>query len=147
MDEQVNRLFNLLKEIVDCCQTRESFQADSYDLTISEARCLYLMHMENCTSTAKLAEKLNIAKSRITRIVDGLVGKDLVVRTEDSQDRRFMLVNFTAKGKEIAENHASFMFMLHNEVFSTIPEDKRNQTIEFLSGFTVFNHHPPALTT
>jgi len=132
MDEQVSKLFNLLREIVDCCQTRESFQAESYNLTISEARCLYQMLIDDCESTAKLAEKLGIAKSRITRIVDGLVEKNLVIRSEDAKDRRFMLVKFTAKGKEIAENHASFMFKLHKEVFNTIPVDKHEATIKHL---------------
>ena len=88
MDELALKLFALLKEISLCCQDREVIQAKTFGLTPAEARCLIVLKLNDIRTTADLAEKLFVAKSRITRILDGMVKKGLVTRSEGLEDRR-----------------------------------------------------------
>ena len=132
MENQAHRLYALLKEIVECCQEREAIQAKHYGLTIAESRCLTAVKLDHCRTTTDLAEKLFVAKSRITRIVDGLVEKGLVNRGEDASDRRIRLVHLTAKGSEVTDKLIVFMYFLHNQVLEALPASYRHETIAAL---------------
>ena len=115
---------------------REAYQANSYDLTVSESRCLTAMLFENCMSTGDLAEKMCVAKSRITRIVDGLVRKGLVSRMENKNDRRVILLKLTQKGRKIAEEQAEFMLQLHKEVLENLPQKQTDSVISMLESLS-----------
>ena len=132
MEDVAHRLYTLLKEVVECCQEREAFQARQLGLTIAESKCLVAIKLDHCRTTTDLAEKLFVAKSRVTRIIDGLVKKELVNRGEDAADRRIRLVRLTRKGIDIANKHISFMLYLHGEVINSLPESYRQETITAL---------------
>ena len=91
------------------------------------------MKLTHCGNTAELSEKMGVAKSRITRILDGLVAKKLVKRKEDKNDRRLCLISFTAKGRAVAAELISTILNLHDEVFKDLPKDIRDQTINVLT--------------
>ena len=76
---------------------------------------------------------MGVAKSRITRIVDGLVAKKLVTRREDKIDRRITVINLTPKGDKIAREHANFMFLLHGEVLKSLPDNLHDDTLKLLN--------------
>ena len=132
MENSAHRLYSLLKEVVECCQEREAFQAKQLGLTVAESKCLVAIKLDHCRTTTDLAEKLFVAKSRVTRIIHGLVKKGLVSRGEDVADRRIRLVRLTNKGIEITDNHISFMLFLHGEVINTLPKSYRKETIAAL---------------
>ena len=115
---------------------REAYQANSYDLTVSESRCLTAMLFENCKSSGDLAEKMCAAKSRITRIIDGLVRKGLVSRMENKNDRRVILLKLTKKGRKIAEEQAEFMLQLHKEVLENLPQVQTDSVISMLESLS-----------
>ncbi|MGL5379965.1 MarR family winged helix-turn-helix transcriptional regulator [Clostridium sp.] len=52
---------------------------------------------------SKVAEHLCISKSNMTPIIDKLIREDLVVRYEDPNDRRVLLVELTPKAIEVFE--------------------------------------------
>jgi DNA-binding MarR family transcriptional regulator len=133
MNNQSFLLYSLLKEISECCQEREAILAHELGCSPAEIRCLITMRLTNCKNTAELSEQMGVAKSRITRILDGLVAKKLVRRKEDKNDRRLCLISFTAKGGEVATELISTILDLHEEVFKDLPKDIRDQTINVLS--------------
>ena len=132
VDEQANQLFILLREITQCCQEREAMQAKLHGLTTVEARTLVTMKLHHCRTTADLAEELFVAKSRVTRIMDRMVKRGFVTRSEDAEDRRRCLVHLTPKGIETTERLLSFILSLHREVLKAIPESSRAETLAML---------------
>jgi len=52
----------------------------------------------------ELAKVLSVSHSRITRIMDNLVSKKLVIRKPSEKDRRCWFAIITDKGKKLAEN-------------------------------------------
>ena len=126
-------LYSLLKEISECCQERENILAQKLGCSPAEIRCLITMKLTECGNTAELSEAMGVAKSRVTRILDGLVAKKLVKRSEDRNDRRLCLIRFTAKGLEVAEELISTILCLHDEVFNDLPDNIREQTLDVLT--------------
>lgn len=133
MNNQSFLLYSLLKEISECCQERETILAQELGCSPAEIRCLITMKLTNCSNTAELSEQMGVAKSRITRILDGLVAKKLVKRKEDKHDRRLCLISFTAKGRGVAAELISTILDLHDEVFKDLPKDIRDQIIHVLT--------------
>jgi DNA-binding MarR family transcriptional regulator len=132
MDSKPYQLFTILKEITECCQEREVTQAKMNGCTVAEARCLLTIKLDQCRTTADIAEKMCVAKSRVTRIVDGLVKKKLLSRWQDPKDRRICVVKFTEKGVETTEKLMFMTLQLHGEVLENLPEGYRDNVLDFL---------------
>jgi DNA-binding MarR family transcriptional regulator len=132
MDELALKLFAILKEISLCCQDREVIQARAFGLTPAEARCLIALKLNTIHTTADLAGKLLVAKSRVTRILDGMVKKGLVTRREGLEDRRTCLVNLTPQGEKITEQYFDALLEVHREVLKTLPDKHRDAALKIL---------------
>jgi DNA-binding MarR family transcriptional regulator len=55
-------------------------------------------------SPSELAEKTSVRRDKITRVVDRLVEKDLVLRENDNEDRRRVILTLSAKGRHVCES-------------------------------------------
>lgn len=108
-------------------------QAKLHGLTTVEARTLVTMKLHHCRTTADLAEELFVAKSRVTRIMDRMVKRGFVTRSEDMDDRRRCLVHLTPKGTETTERLHSFIMSLHGEVLKSLPKNSRTETLTTLA--------------
>lgn len=53
-----------------------------------------------------LAKELELSPSRLTRILDSLENRALIVRQLSEQDRRSMLVTLTDQGNEMVEHYS-----------------------------------------
>ncbi len=101
---------------------------------ISEPECFVLVEIgrKPNVSVKKLAEILRLDKSGISRTVEELVQKDYVERKPSTEDRRFVLLNLTLKGKERFDKIENDMNQKFEEILDKIPIDKRAQVIEAL---------------
>ena len=100
---QAKRLQDLIGEITQCCQEKTLYQANKFGLTQAEMKCLLLFKEERYLTVKGLAQKLEVAKSRITRIIDGLVNKKLAQRIDDPEDARVILISLTPEGQKQVE--------------------------------------------
>jgi DNA-binding MarR family transcriptional regulator len=72
---------------------------DGRDLTARQLTAFLSAYMDEQTHTvSSLAELLHISRPGVTRIMDRLVQFDLVMREEDREDRRRVLVRRTTRG-------------------------------------------------
>ncbi len=124
-EDPAYHLFALLKEISTCCQDREVLQAKAHGLTPAEARTLVSLKLFEIRTTAELAEKLLVAKSRVTRILDGLVKKGLIRRLEDAEDRRKCLVKLTPKGERLMNRLFKDILAVHQELMNALPRERK----------------------
>jgi len=133
MDAKAYRLLVLLREISGCCQVREEIQAKNYELTVAEARCLMIIKIDGCGTTTELAERMQVVKSRITRIVDGLVEKKLISRKENSADRRVIRMQLTHRGADIARELTLNVLAIHREVLEELDIQRADEIIGSLT--------------
>ena len=126
------RLYDLLKQLTECCRDREVILSGKFGFTVPEARCLNALVLENCSNTTEFASKLNVAKSRITRIVDGLIEKGILERSEDKKDRRYLNVTLTEAGEKLSNEYIASLLNLHDLVLSNLPSGSQNTVLNNL---------------
>lgn len=74
---------------------------------------------------SRLAERMSCVKSNITQLVDRLEADGLVERVSDPSDRRSVLAQITAQGRERFDVGASVIGSLEQELFGDIaPADR-----------------------
>lgn len=100
---------------------------------VSTAQCraiLELGYRDEATSLVDLADRLGVDKSAMSRTVDLLVRARLAERREDGQNRRFVSIRLTERGKDVFFQRKESMDAYLKEVLDAIPEDKRGQAEE-----------------
>ena len=106
---------------------------------ISGPECFALVEIgrKPNVSVKELAEILRLDKSGVSRTVEELVQKDYVERKPSTEDRRFVVLNLTLKGKERFEKIENDMNRKFKEILDKIPVGKREQVIEALELYNV----------
>jgi len=80
-----------------------------------------------------LAEKLNLSKSTVSRLVDVMVERDLVQRRPAPDDGRGVVLLVTANGMEVATRLAKARADRFSAMLHAVPADRRDDVIEVLS--------------
>ena len=122
---QVEQFQKLVNKLYQCCQERMQYQSDRFDLPDAELRCLLLFGEERYLTPKGIALKMNVVKSRITRIIDGLLKKGLLQRIKDPEDSRISLLSLTAVGQKKIRDIRGFMDDVHQQVLQQIPPEQR----------------------
>ncbi|HNU54046.1 MAG TPA: MarR family transcriptional regulator [Candidatus Syntrophosphaera sp.] len=94
-------------------------------LQAGKMECQLLNHLfvvKEPVNMNELAKVLNVSHSRITRIMDNLVSKKLVLRKPSEKDRRCWFAIITDKGKKLAENSRQTVVDHQKKIIAQIPE-------------------------
>ena len=121
------------------CHLGNINKTDSCCCGISEPECFVLVEIgrKPNISVKELAEILRLDKSGVSRTVEELVQKDYVERKPSTEDRRFVVLNLTLKGKERFNKIENDMNLKFKEILDKIPVDKREQVIEALEIYSI----------
>jgi DNA-binding MarR family transcriptional regulator len=71
------------------------------DLTMAQAKVLFVLACNGPTTIGRVAESLGIGQPTASHLVDRLVRAELVERLEDPNDRRHTLARLTAQGEVV----------------------------------------------
>ena len=82
---------------------RDTNYPDIFDLTMPQCR-IVLFLAEGPAHMTRIASSLGIALPSATGVVDRLVERSLVHRTEDPDDRRLVICSLTKLGLDMATN-------------------------------------------
>ena len=110
--------------LFQCCQERMQYQCERFGLPDAEFRCLMLFGTERYLTAKGIAHKMNVVKSRVSKIVDGLIKKKLIQRIKDPEDSRISLLSLSADGQEKINNINKFLQNIHYR--GTAPDGSRS---------------------
>ncbi|KPJ78201.1 MAG: hypothetical protein AMJ54_04725, partial [Deltaproteobacteria bacterium SG8_13] len=113
---QLQQFQSLITRLFQCCQERMQYQCERFDMPDAELRCLMLFGQERYLTPKGIAHKMNVVKSRITKIIDGLIKKGLVHRIKDPEDSRISLLSLTPKGQNKLTEINRFLDEVHEQV-------------------------------
>jgi len=136
-ESQIHQFQGLIAKLFQCCQERMQYQCERFGLPDAELRCLTLFGEERYLTAKGLALKMNLVKSRITKIVSGLVQKKLIQKIDDPKDSRVTLLSLTQKGTSKLNDINRFMTEIHMEVLQRMEPEQRKTLItnlELLKG-------------
>ena len=123
---QIQQFQTLVTKLFQCCQERSQYQCERFQLPDAELRCLILFGEERYLTSKGIAYKMNVVKSRVTKIVNGLVKKKLVQRIPDPGDSRITLLSLTADGqKKLNKINEFYNFVNHQVLLQMEPEQRK----------------------
>jgi DNA-binding MarR family transcriptional regulator len=132
LNYQTLSLQSLITEMLQCCEDRKIYQSQRFELPYSELRCLMLFDGERYLTVKGIAQRLDVAKSRVTKIIDGLLKKGLVERTEDPGDGRIKLISLTPSGKKKSREIDTFQKEIHKKILLHLEDDERKTVLSNL---------------
>ena len=129
---QSQRLQDLIEEVVHCCKERTAFLSKKFDIPEAELRCLMLFGEERYLTAKGISQKLDVAKSRVTKIINGLMQKRLVESTDDPNDARVKLIGLTQKGQRKSKELGALVTDLHEKLLLEFEPEQRKMVISCL---------------
>lgn len=114
------------------CNEKEARHAAKFGLSAVESRCLRILNEQEILTVNQLANELSLTSSRVTRIVDGLVAKQVVQRITGENDRRVFNISLTSRGKKLTANLMQDHIKLHEEIIQSIPGEYHHAMLELL---------------
>ena len=130
--EQAIILSELTVRLFALCQEREANFVSRYGAKVSEFRCLHVLLENNHIPVKKLATLLHNTPSRLTRVVDSLISKGLVQRSEPQSDRRIKIISLTPKGEKLTKIMKKDFDTMHTEILSEIKDDSHEKIVASL---------------
>ncbi|MCF6247657.1 MAG: MarR family transcriptional regulator [Desulfobacula sp.] len=105
------------------------YQSKKFNLPDAELRCLIFFKDEKYLTSKNISVKMNVGKSRMTKIVAGLLKKELVKRIQDPEDHRVSLISLTPAGKDKLSQIKVFQDELHGVVLSQVSDEERKKLL------------------
>ncbi len=133
---QVSKLQDLISEILDCCEGRRLYESKSLRVPYAELKCLMLFKSEKYLTVKGISQRLEVAKSRVTKIISGLKNKGLVDTVEDPKDGRVKLICLTPKGSAKVKEVEEFRDALYGKLLLQIKEEERKPLLFYLELLT-----------
>ncbi len=122
---QLQLFREVITKLFQCCQERMQYQSERFGLPEAELRCLMLFGNERYLTPKGIARKMNVVKSRVSKIIQGLVGKELIQKIKDPEDSRIKLISLTPQGQKKWHEIDSFINDIHLEVLVQMVPDQR----------------------
>jgi len=122
---QLREFQNLIATLFQCCQERMQYQSEKFELPDAELRCLMLFGEERYLTPKGIALKMNVVKSRVSKIILGLEEKGLMARIKDPEDSRGYILRLTRDGKSRLKEIHGFHDRVHHEVLAQMQPEQR----------------------
>lgn len=131
-DRFIQEVGSLLLGFIRAFQLAERGEITCCGVTLSQCWTLSVLHDSRPLPMSELSQRLGIAQSTATRVVENLVRDGLLERTRDEDDRRVVLIGLTGAGREIAQRLQCTYNNILGSVLGSIPPEKREQVTESL---------------
>ncbi len=132
LEYQTLRLKDLIAEMIGCCEDRKLYETKRFGLPYAELKCLMLFNGERYLTVKGIAQKLDVAKSRVTKLVDGLLRKGFLERISDPKDARVKLISVSPDGEQISGRIEAFHREIHREILIQMDDDQRKRMLSYL---------------
>jgi DNA-binding MarR family transcriptional regulator len=118
--------------MVQCCEDRKLYESQKFGLPYAELKCLLLFNGERYLTVKGLAQNLDVAKSRVTKLINGLFEEGLVDTIDDPKDGRVKLISLTPAGQKKAKEVDAFHKEIHRKILLQMGEDERKKVLSHL---------------
>ena len=129
----------LLLQKVDAIKVRLSAVTAVHDVTPQQYNILRILKGANPDGlpTLEIGNRMLEHSPGITRLIDRLERKELVVRIRSKEDRRLVTCKITRNGEEVLQKLNKPIQKFHAEVTQHLSESERNLVIEYISKICV----------
>ncbi len=94
------------------------------DLRVPQFRALAFINRSPGASLSELSEHLGLTPPSTSTLIDGLVGRGLVLRLESPADRRRLTLNLTEAGSQLLQASFEATQACLADLFSKVPDEQ-----------------------
>ncbi|KTD54793.1 transcriptional regulator, MarR family [Legionella santicrucis] len=111
-----------------------------YDVAVAEWVILREMYeTKKSTSPSAVAEMVGLTRGAVSKLIERLLNKDLVTRTESSNDRRFQQIKLTSKAIQLVPSLADSADQNDESFFGVLSDNEKGTLIKILKKLS--DHH------
>lgn len=146
VDESVDAITDALvtaSRLLVAISARSIAEVDE-SITIPQFRALVILSSRGASNLATLAGLLDVQPSTIGRMVERLVSAGLIDRQQHPNSRRELLVELTARGRDVVDTVTVRRRGEIARVVQAMPERERRGLVTALTAFTAAGGEPPA---
>ena len=92
------KTLTILLRATNFIQEQIKDDVSKYGLNLSEFGALEVLYHKGPLPVQAICEKVLIANSSMSYVIENLIKKDLIVKAKDAKDRRIHIVHLTEKG-------------------------------------------------
>ena len=123
--KQAAALRELLRTLIRKLGVLERSEAGCCDMTLSQCNALVEVGRAGVLSVNQLADRLNLDKSTASRVSDKLVLDGQLLRQEDPNDRRYVVLKLTGHGSQTYANLENRMTAYFEEIMADVDPSER----------------------
>ena len=97
--KQIETIFHNFHAIRRAFSHGNMFSHRRFGVTITQASILMMLMHEGRKTMGEIAEALGVSKGAATQLLEGLITKGFVERTQDEDDKRIFYVSLSRKGR------------------------------------------------
>jgi DNA-binding MarR family transcriptional regulator len=113
-------------------------------VTLSQFRTLVVLRAHGATRLNRLSERLGVNASTALRSVDRLISAGLVLRRENADDRREVVIELTQRGRRLVDRVTARRREVIQDIVRAMPAEQRAGLVEALRSFAAAANEPPA---
>ncbi len=129
---QARRLHEAVTELLRRYQFRDRNEICCFGVSVSQCHALEMLDQAGELTMGALASRMHLSVSTMTRVVDQLFERGLVLRTRERDDRRVCCVGPTAKGRELLARISTTVLRGEEAILDKVPVDHRESVIRAL---------------
>lgn len=118
----------------DLLENRLARLLRDYDLTMSQYNVLRILRGEGAPlPSLEVASRMIQVAPPITRIVEQLLSRNLIVKKQDKQDRRVFTIDLTRRASKLLESIDEPILQLHRELLRSVTKKQQQVLIDTLA--------------
>jgi DNA-binding MarR family transcriptional regulator len=132
LEQSAAELYDALSELVRVYQLRDRDRICCYDVSVTQCYALETLARQGGMTLNDLAAQLYLDKSTASRVVDALERKRYVTRGTHPQDRRAVLLEATAAGRELEGKIRADILAEERQLLAGFPTEVRQAMAHLL---------------
>jgi MarR family 2-MHQ and catechol resistance regulon transcriptional repressor len=103
MNPPAQEIYDLIYQLIRSLENSDRSTCACYGVTPLQTLVLFDIAQKQPLGMQQLSQKMQLAVSTISRVVDKLVERGLISRQEDKNDRRAVLCSLTTNGQRVTQ--------------------------------------------
>ncbi len=134
--ENVNRILELLQKMMHSHHVhRHNIQPWlKLDLTKEQLRVVFLLSFRGKASPGEVAGAFSVPRANVTSVIDKLVGKGLIRRQENPDDRRSQILTLSEEGRKKVEELLEMQVTVFRRILGRMDEESLDSLRSGLEG-------------
>lgn len=144
LSDELDQYEQLMERLVGAYRSRMTKICKDKELTPPQFWAMHTIGELKRVKMSPLADLLGLSMGAASTLIDRLVGRGMVERSPDPDDRRAVFVTLTAKGQQVLDEATAARRAMSRTVFERLTPDDRSHLLSGLAAMvTNWEAAPP----